>query len=37
MAQKVRTSKKIADRDFDRLTEVVLSENRELLEMLAKV
>jgi hypothetical protein len=37
MAQKQRISKQITDREFDRLTEVVLRENKELLEMLAKV
>jgi hypothetical protein len=37
MAQKLRVAKRMTDRDFDRLTEIVLKENKELLEMLAKV
>jgi len=37
MAQRLRTAKKMTDRDFDRLTEIILREDRELLEMLAKV
>ena len=37
MAQKERISKQMTDMDFDKLTEVVLRENKELLEMLAKV
>ncbi len=37
MAQKLRVAKDINDRDFDRMTELALKEDRELLEMLAKV
>ncbi len=37
MAQKLRVAKGIADKDFDRATELALREDKELLEMLAKV
>ncbi len=37
MAQKLRVAKEIADRDFERMTELLLKEDGELLEMLAKV
>ena len=37
MAQKLRVARQIKDSDFDRITELVLKEDRELLEMLAKV
>ena len=37
MAQKLRVPKEISDKDFDRLTERLLKEDKELLGMLAKV
>lgn len=37
MAQKLRAAKQISDRNFDRLTELILKEDEELLKMLAKV
>jgi hypothetical protein len=37
MAQKLRVAKEIADRDFDRLTKLLLKEDKDLLERLAKV
>jgi hypothetical protein len=37
MAQKLRVSKQIPDNDFDRLTERLLKEDEDLLELLAKV
>ena len=37
MAQKLRVARQIPDSEFDRLTEKVIRENRELLERLAKV
>ena len=37
MAQKIRVAKKISNREFDRLTEEILKEDKSLLEMLAKV
>jgi hypothetical protein len=37
MAQKLRATREITDKDFDRLTELVLQQDEELLEMLARV
>jgi hypothetical protein len=37
MAQKSRATKQIPDDDFDRATEIILKEDKKLLEMLAKV
>jgi len=37
MAQKVRLAKQITDKEFDRLTELIVRENKELFERLAKV
>jgi len=37
MAQRRRSAKQIAQDDFERITDVVLKEDKELLEMLAKV
>ena len=37
MAQRLRVSKEISDKDFDRLTEQLLREDKDLLELLAKV
>ena len=37
MAQKTKTTKSIPDKEFTKITERVISENKELLEMLAKV
>lgn len=37
MAQKLRVAKQVTDKEFDRLAELVIQENRELLERLAKV
>lgn len=37
MAQKLRIAKTIPDKDFDKLAEFVLEEDRGLLEKLAKV
>ena len=37
MAQKAKTAKSIPDKEFMEITERVISENKELLEMLAKV
>ena len=37
MAQKLRTAKPIPDREFTELANGVVSKNRELLDMLAKV
>jgi hypothetical protein len=37
MAQKLRTAKPIPDKEFTKLAEGVISKNKELLEMLAKV
>jgi hypothetical protein len=37
MAQRRRSAKQIAEDDFERFTEVILKEDKELLEMLAKV
>jgi len=37
MAQKLRVAKQISDAKFDRLTEVIIRENKELLKKLAKV
>jgi len=37
MAQKLRTAGVITDGDFDRLTEFILREDKDLLKMLAKV
>lgn len=37
MAQKLRVAKQITDWEFDKLTEKVIWENKELLERLAKV
>jgi hypothetical protein len=37
MAQKLKAAKGIPDGDFDRLAEAVLREDKDLLEMLAKV
>jgi hypothetical protein len=37
MAQRSRSAKQIAEDDFERITDAVLKEDKELLEMLAKV
>ncbi len=37
MAQKSRSTKQLADDDFERITKLILKEDKELLEMLAKV
>ena len=37
MAQKLRIAKEIPDREFDRLAETIIRDNKELLERLAKV
>jgi hypothetical protein len=37
MAQKRRAAKQIPDGEFDKLTETIIRENKELLERLAKV
>ncbi len=37
MAQKSRVAKQIPDEDFDRVTRIILKEDKKLLEMLAKV
>ena len=37
MAQKLRTAKPIPDNEFTKLAEGVISKNKRLLEMLAKV
>jgi hypothetical protein len=37
MAQRSRAAKQIAKEDFERITEIVLREDKELLRMLAKV
>jgi len=37
MAQKVRAVKPIPDKEFTKIAEGVISKNKELLEMLAKV
>lgn len=37
MAQKVRVAKPIPDKEFAQITEGVISRNKELLDMLAKV
>jgi hypothetical protein len=37
MAQKMRTAKAIPDGEFKRIAQGVISRNRELLEMLAKI
>jgi hypothetical protein len=37
MAQKMRGSKQMSDKDFDRVTERLLKEDKDLLELLAKV
>ena len=36
MAQKLRAAKQIPDEEFDKLTETIIRENRELLKRLAK-
>lgn len=37
MAQKMRVSKQMSDKDFDKVTEEILKEDKDLLELLAKV
>ena len=37
MAQKLRAAKRIADEEFDRLTEAIIRDHKDLLEKLAKV
>jgi hypothetical protein len=37
MAQKLRATKEIASKEFDRLMEDILNEDKELLKILAKV
>lgn len=37
MAQKLRVAKQIPDKEFDRMTESIIRDNKELLERLAKV
>ena len=37
MAQKLRVSKQMSDKDFDRVTEAILKVDKDLLELLAKV
>lgn len=37
MAQKLRAAKGIPDEEFNRLTETIIQENKELLDRLAKV
>ena len=37
MAQKLRVSKQMSDKDFDKVTEEILKEDKDLLELLAKV
>ena len=37
MAQKSRATKEIPDDDFDRATQIILREDKKLLQMLAKV
>lgn len=37
MAQKLRVAKEITDKEFDRIMEAVLKQDKVLLEMLAKV
>ncbi len=37
MAQKLRVAKQIPDREFNRVTETIIRDNKELLERLAKV
>jgi len=37
MAQKLRAAQQVADEEFDRLTEAIIRENKDLLEKLAKV
>lgn len=37
MAQKLRVRKQMSDKDFDRVTEWLLKEDKDLLELLAKV
>lgn len=37
MAQKVRLAEQITDKEFDRLTELIVKENRKLFERLAEV
>ena len=37
MAQKLRAAKVISDKEFDKVMEAILKEDKTLLEMLAKV
>lgn len=37
LAQKTRLAKQIPDREFDRLAEAIIREDKNLLEMLARV
>lgn len=37
MAQKLRVAKQIPDGEFDKITETIIRENKELLNRLAKV
>ena len=37
MAQKLRVAKQMSDKDFDRVTERLLKEDKDLLELLSKV
>ena len=37
MVQKLKVAKQIKNKDFERLTDVILAEDKKLLEMLAKV
>ena len=37
MAQKLRVSKQMSDKDFDRVTEEIVKADKDLLELLAKV
>ena len=37
MAQKLRVSKQMSDKDFDKVTEEILKEDKDLLDLLAKV
>ena len=37
MAQKLRVSKQMSDKGFDKVTEEILKEDKDLLELLARV